>query len=60
VIAVLMTANALGHLGGSVYFGRRLPGFWSSPWLLVTSFWMLVQVIRGRWTRMPDGFSEAT
>ena len=60
VLAVLMTANALGHLGGSVYFGRRLPGFWSSPWLLVTSFWMLVQVIRGRWTRMPDGFSEAT
>lgn len=49
VLAVLMIANACGHLLGSVYVGRRLPGFWSSPWLLVTSAWMMARVIGGEW-----------
>lgn len=49
VLALLMMANACGHLLGSVYFDRRLPGFWSSPWLLVTSVWMVARVLRGNW-----------
>jgi hypothetical protein len=38
---VLMTLNGLGHMLGSVYFGRLLPGVYSSPILLVTSIWLL-------------------
>jgi hypothetical protein len=49
VLSVLMLGNALGHLAGSVYFGRLLPGFWSSPLLLAASTWMLRHVIAGRW-----------
>ena len=49
VLALLMIGNACGHMLGSVYFGRRLPGFWSSPWLLVTSVWMMARVIGGDW-----------
>ncbi len=30
----LMVLNGLGHMLGSVYFGRLLPGFFSSPLLL--------------------------
>jgi hypothetical protein len=50
-VAVLMIANACGHMVGSLYFGRLLPGFWSSPWLFVTSVWMLARVIGGNWSR---------
>jgi len=50
-LAVLMVANACGHMLGSVYFGRLLPGFWSSPWLLVTSVWMIARVIGANWSR---------
>jgi hypothetical protein len=49
-----MLANALGHLGGSAYFGRRLPGFWSSPVLMAASLWMLQRVISGSWQPEPD------
>jgi hypothetical protein len=35
--SVLMFLNGLGHLGGSVYFGRWLPGATSAPLLLVAS-----------------------
>jgi hypothetical protein len=44
-LSVLMIGNACGHMLGSVYFGRLLPGFWSSPFLLAASVWMLVRVI---------------
>jgi len=36
VFAALMFLNGLGHLAGSVYFGRWLPGATSAPLLLAT------------------------
>jgi hypothetical protein len=44
---MLMIANALGHLLGSLYFGRLLPGFWSSPLLLPAAAWVVVRGFRG-------------
>lgn len=37
ILAVIMFGNGLGHLAGSVYFGRWLPGATSAPLLLVAS-----------------------
>ena len=44
ILGILMVVNALGHMLGSVYLGRLLPGFWSSPFLLVTA---VLVVVRG-------------
>jgi hypothetical protein len=44
LLGMLMVVNALGHMIGSAYVGRLLPGFWSSPFLLVTA---AMVVIRG-------------
>ena len=35
--SALMFANGLGHLGGSIYFERWLPGATSAPLLLIAS-----------------------
>jgi hypothetical protein len=43
---VLMLLNGLGHSVGSVYFGRLLPGVYSSPLLLVASLWLLLCAAR--------------
>jgi hypothetical protein len=37
ILAAIMFLNGLGHLGGSVYFQRWLPGATSAPLLLVAS-----------------------
>jgi hypothetical protein len=47
ILGVLMIANALAHMLGSVYLGRLLPGFWSSPVLLVTAALVVVRGISG-------------
>jgi len=39
-ISIVMILNALGHIFGSVYFGYLLPGFISSPLLLIAAVWM--------------------
>ncbi len=46
VFGILMIGNALGHLLGSLYLGRVLPGFWSSPLLLPAAVWVVVRGIR--------------
>ena len=46
VYAVLMFANGCGHLGGSLYFGRWLPGSTSAPLLLLASAWLVVTARR--------------
>ena len=43
---ILMLFNGLGHTVGSVYFGRLLPGVYSSPLLLAASVWLLVCAAR--------------
>jgi len=43
VLGILMILNALGHMLGSVYVGRLMPGFWSSPFLLVTAVFVVIR-----------------
>ncbi len=49
LLGVLMIGNALGHLLGSLYFSRLLPGVTSSPLLLVTSIGFVRQGVSGDW-----------
>ena len=46
-LSAIMLLNGLGHLGGSLYFGRWLPGATSSPLLLFAS----VVLARRTWER---------
>jgi Protein of unknown function with HXXEE motif len=55
VLAAIMFLNGLGHLGGSLYFSRWLPGTTSAPLLLVGSVWLGLQV----WARTQSA-SRAT
>jgi hypothetical protein len=41
VLGGLMILNACGHLGGSLYYGRWLPGVFSSPILLAASIYLI-------------------
>jgi hypothetical protein len=42
--AVMMIFNGFGHLAGSLYFHRWMPGATTAPLLLVTSVWLLLQI----------------
>jgi hypothetical protein len=52
--ALLMVLNAVGHTLGTVFgrtiasveFSRPMPGFYSSPFLLAASIYVLVQLRR--------------
>jgi hypothetical protein len=46
VYGVLMSLNALGHLGGSLLLGRWLPGVVSAPFLLAAALFLLWSVPR--------------
>ena len=43
VLGILMVLNALGHMLGSVFLGRLMPGFWSSPFLLATAAYVVLR-----------------
>jgi hypothetical protein len=47
-LGVLMTLNALGHIGGSIYYGTLVPGALSSPILLVAAIALLLFTHRVR------------
>jgi hypothetical protein len=47
-LAVLMFGNGLGHIGGSFYLGRLMPGVYSAPLLLIASAWLFMQT----WTQL--------
>lgn len=47
VFGALMFMNGVGHLAGSIYFGRWLPGATTAPLLLAGSTWLL----RATWQR---------
>jgi hypothetical protein len=38
--AGLMLLNGCGHIAGSLYLGRMMPGVYSSPLLLAASLWL--------------------
>ena len=44
--AVIMIGNALLHLVSSLYFGRMMPGVYSSPLLIIAAFWLLILLWR--------------
>jgi hypothetical protein len=48
IFGVIMLANGLGHIAGSFYLGRLMPGVYSSRLLLVTSIYLLRQTRRQR------------
>ena len=48
-LGILMIVNALLHIVGSIYQGYLLPGFFSSPVLLVTAGYVLWRGLRGTW-----------
>ena len=47
VLASVMLMNGVGHLAGSVYFQRWLPGATSAPFLVATSVFLM----RATWRR---------
>jgi hypothetical protein len=47
-LGVLMTLNALTHIGGSIYLGELAPGALSSPFLLISAIALLVTTRRVR------------
>jgi hypothetical protein len=55
-LAAIMFLNGLGHLGGSLYFARWLPGTTSAPFLLIGSVWLGFQT----WARTHAASSELT
>ena len=54
VLSGIMFLNGLGHLGGSLYFHRWLPGATSAPLLLVAS----VLLVRSTWAGTPSDDSN--
>ena len=51
-LGVIMTLNAGAHMVGSLYMGRLLPGFWSSPVLLIAAVWIVTRGLHGQlWAR---------
>ncbi len=56
VFGGLMFLNGLAHLGGSVWFGRWLPGATSAPLMLVASFFLM----RVTWRRHRDAARART
>jgi len=49
ILGVIMIINALGHLSGSLYYGRVIPGAYSSPILFLSAAYVLFRGIRGDW-----------
>ncbi len=47
-LGVLMVANAVAHIGISVYWGQLMPGVYSSPLLLVAALVLLIATYRCR------------
>jgi hypothetical protein len=47
---LLMIFNSLGHILGSIYYGRLLPGFMSSPILFLAALYVVYRGFRGNWT----------
>jgi hypothetical protein len=42
-LSVLMFGNGLGHIAGSFYLGRLMPGVYSAPLLLLAAAWLFRQ-----------------
>jgi len=47
-LGILMVANAIGHIGASIYWGKLAPGVFSSPLLLVAALALLIATYGSR------------
>ena len=47
-VGVLMLLNVLNHIAWSIYFGKWMPGVYSSPLLLIASAYLLLAAHRNR------------
>lgn len=54
-LGVLMTLNALAHIGGSIYLGALVPGTLSSPVLLLSAVALLTAAYRAHPSASGDG-----
>jgi zinc transporter ZupT len=52
ILGILMVANALGHVGMSIYLAELAPGVYSSPILLLAALALLITTYRCRETRL--------
>jgi hypothetical protein len=48
ILGLVMSGNALGHVGASLYWGRLAPGVYSSPVLLIAAVALLVTASRAK------------
>lgn len=55
LFAVVMLANGIGHIAGSLYLGRPAPGVYSSPLLLAAAGFLLLATGRHRESTRGDG-----
>jgi len=46
VFSGIMFLNGMGHLGGSLYYGRWLPGATTGPLLLAASVWLALRTVQ--------------
>jgi hypothetical protein len=46
--AAIMLLNGIGHLAGSIYFSRWMPGATTAPLLLGASIWLFRAAARSR------------
>ncbi|PKK83378.1 MAG: hypothetical protein CVT49_08690 [candidate division Zixibacteria bacterium HGW-Zixibacteria-1] len=46
ILGIIMTANALGHIVGSFYAERLIPGFWSSWILLPAAIFVIIRGVK--------------
>lgn len=49
LLGIIMLANGLGHMIGSIFYGDLIPGFWSSPLLLITAVYVVIRGFKGQW-----------
>ncbi|MBZ5538668.1 MAG: hypothetical protein LAO31_22195 [Acidobacteriia bacterium] len=47
-LSILMLGNGLGHISGSIYMGRLMPGVYSSPFLLCAALYLFLSTRRLR------------
>ena len=60
LLGIIMIINALGHLSGSLYFGRIIPGAYSSPILFLSAVYLVLRGLRGDWHVKEKGSGGAT
>jgi hypothetical protein len=51
IFAAIMILNGLGHIAGSIYYGKIMAGMVTSPLLIFFSAWLIFQIQKKRPSR---------